>query len=96
MFSHVAYPTPVHISEQILRIFFATRDSSQRGAVGFIDVNPQDPTQILRVSEHTVIQPGEKGDFDQDGISPGNICKVEGGLRLYYLGWSLREGGSGT
>ncbi|MET3889517.1 hypothetical protein ABIE41_000593 [Bosea sp. OAE506] len=88
MVSHAAYPTPVLLGDGRLRIFFNARDASNRGQVGWLDVDPADPTRVVAVSQQPSLMPGALGSFDDRGISLGSILSTKDGLRLYYLGWN--------
>lgn len=91
MKSHAAYPAPVLISPEILRIFMISRDTDNRGSVGYIDVSPQRPTEVIAVSKKPCLGPGQLGSFSDRGISIGSICEVNGELWLYYLGWNKSQ-----
>ncbi len=89
MCSHAAYPTPIELDQKRLRIFIVTRDEEGRGCVGYIDVNAEDPRRVLQISERPCLTPGPLGRFDDRGISIGNVCKINGELWLYYMGWNV-------
>lgn len=91
MKSHAAYPAPVLISPEILRIFMISRDNDNRGSVGYIDVSPLRPTEVIAISKKPCLGPGPLGSFSDRGISIGSICKVNGELWLYYLGWNKSQ-----
>lgn len=91
MKSHAAYPTPVLVSDEVLRIFMVARDGQNRGSVGYIDVLPDAPSKIIATSQEPCLGPGALGNFSDRGISIGSICKVNGELWLYYLGWNKSQ-----
>ncbi|OXT02650.1 hypothetical protein B7H23_07120 [Notoacmeibacter marinus] len=89
MVSHAAYPTPVWLSDDHLRVFIVARDSDNRGSVGWVDLDPQDPTQVVAVSETPALRPGPTGTFYDRGISIGSIHRrPDGALWMYFLGWN--------
>lgn len=88
MESHAAYPAPVLLAPDRLRIFLVARDGDNRGAVGSIDVDPADPRRVLAVSERPCLRPGAWGDFDDRGISIGSAHRIGGAIWLYYMGWN--------
>lgn len=92
MASHAAYPTPVRIDRERIRVFFIARDEGGRGTVGWIDLSAGDPMKILRVCQSPALTPGETGSFDDRGVALGNIVPFEGKLRLYYMGWNAGNG----
>jgi hypothetical protein len=65
-----------------------SRDGSNRGAAGFIDLDPQEPTRVLAVSDMPVLAPGPLGTFDDRGISIGSILQYNNQLWMYYMGWN--------
>lgn len=91
MESHAAYPTPVLISPDILRIFMISRDKDNRGNVGYIDVLPDNPSRVIGISQDPCLCPGSLGSFSDRGISIGCINKIDNELWLYYLGWNKSQ-----
>jgi hypothetical protein len=79
---------PDLIAPDRLRIYFGPRDERGRTRVGFIDVRPDDPSEVLTVSEEPVLDLGRLGTFDDSGAMPA--CIVNDGPRkyLYYIGWN--------
>jgi hypothetical protein len=88
MVSHAAYPVPVRIAADRLRVFFNTRDAMNRGAAAWVDVDAANPRRILRVADTPCLVPGSPGAFDDRGISNGSIAVVGGTPWLYYMGWN--------
>src|SRR5262245_8192497 len=88
MASHAAYPTPMLMGAGPLRVFFCCRDPDNRGMLAWIDVEPDDPTRVLSVSPEPCLVAGERGAFDDRGISVGSIHLVGNELWLYYMGWN--------
>lgn len=88
MVSHAAYPSPVVLDDRC-RIFFISRDSEQRGLVGWCDVALDDPTRVLDICSAPVLSHGGVGAFDEHGMALGNTLWVEGeGLWIFYMGWN--------
>lgn len=87
--SHAALPTPVHIENDIFRVFFSTRDAENRSHVAWVDVDLGGTPQVLREATEPALVPGVEGTFDDDGISIGCVTKADQDLRLYYMGWNL-------
>ncbi len=89
MRTHAANPFADHLRDDIYRIYFSCRNESNQSLVAFVDIDLNDPTTLLRVSESPVVEPGELGGFDDSGISLGNIVNHGGRKWLFYLGWNL-------
>jgi predicted GH43/DUF377 family glycosyl hydrolase len=87
--SHAANPVAENIEGDIFRIYFSTRDKSNRSSIGSIIISLSEPHKIIEESSEPVLKPGELAMFDDSGVSIGCIIKV-GSLRyLYYMGWNL-------
>lgn len=89
MQSHASNPTPVILSDKIVRIYFSCRDLENQSHIGFVDVDFSDDYNIINISDQPVVSPGVEGAFDHRGCSIGCIIKTEEVERLYYLGWNL-------
>ena len=72
----------------LFRIYFATRDNQQRSQVGFVDIDINNPKEILNISKKPVLEFGEMGYFDEHGVYPSSIIEVDGKLYMYYIGWN--------
>jgi hypothetical protein len=88
MVSHAAYPTPVQLEGDRVRVFFVSRDAEGRGAVGWIDIAPDDPRRVLEIADRPAFVHGEAGSFDDRGIALGCVVRRAPELWLYYMGWS--------
>jgi hypothetical protein len=74
------------------RIYFASRDSTNRANTTFVDVRAGDPSHLLYRHSAPILSLGEVGAFDSAGIMPGWIVSLDEKKYLYYTGWSV--GGS--
>jgi predicted GH43/DUF377 family glycosyl hydrolase len=67
----------------------ACTDENTVGRIGFVDVDPDNPSRILEVSERPVLDIGTPGSFDENGVVPTCVVEVDEGLYLYYVGYQL-------
>lgn len=88
MHSHAAAPAPLKLSEDVCRVFFASRDAKNSSRVGYFDVNLNRPTKILAVSEKPVIAPGPLGYFDDHGVYASSAVMSGDKIFLYTIGWN--------
>jgi hypothetical protein len=88
MVTHATVPTPLHLYDDIFRIYFSTRNSLNHNQVGYIEIDINNPFEILKISEKPVIGVGELGMFDCDGIYGTCIVPYENKLYFYYAGWN--------
>jgi hypothetical protein len=88
MSHHACVPVPDLISEDRLRIYFGPRDADGRTRVGFIDVDPSDPSLVHYVHDRPVLDLGRLGAFDDSGAMPACIVHDGSDTFLYYIGWN--------
>lgn len=87
---HYAFPpTPYRLSEDVLRIYLAFCDASTVGRVGYVDVDARDPSKVLKVSDRPVLDIGQPGAFDENGLLPTSVVEHDGKLYMYYVGYQL-------
>ena len=89
--SHAMGPTPFRLDESTIRVYLTTLDGEGRGRATYVDVSAQDPTRVLAVASQPVLDVGEPGAFDDNGLMPLSIIRVDdaGGLYMYYSGFEL-------
>jgi hypothetical protein len=90
--THAARTIPYKMSDDVLRIFFSSRDNDDRMLPTYIDVSIRNPSNILEINEIPLADCGEIGSFDDSGITPG--CILDYGKTqkfVYYTGWKRRR-----
>jgi len=88
MATHAYVPVPHKISEDVLRIYFATRSTVIKSVTTFIDVEADDPSRVIYVHDRPVLAMGKLGTFDDGGAVPFCMLEHENRLYLYYGGWN--------
>lgn len=86
MTSHAMLPTPVVLEDRI-RVLFASCDEHLRGRVYAADFDRAPPFRLMRVSHDPVLDLGDRGAFDADGVNPCHVVERDGDWYLYYIGW---------
>jgi hypothetical protein len=81
-------PSPVVFDDKV-RIYAGLRDKDGVSRIGYIDVDKQDPTRILKVSDKPVVDIGADGTFDDNGVIMGDLAWVNNKLYMYYVGFQL-------
>lgn len=84
--SHAANPLPVHLSEDIYRIFYSGRDKYNRSSVGAVDIDIVNQS-IVRDFHNPFFEHGEPGCYYSDGISVGGSYCVNGARHILFMGW---------
>lgn len=84
-------PTPLLLNKDVIRIWGGVRDSQGISRIKYIDVSAQNPKEVLFVSEKPVMDIGQPGCFDDNGMILGDIVKVGDKLYMYYVGFQHVE-----
>jgi hypothetical protein len=88
MRTHASIPVADRLNENVLRIYFGTRDGSGMSHIGYVDVEADNPSQVIAVSKEPVLPLGKLGTFDDCGIMPSWIVRNGERKFLYYIGWN--------
>ena len=81
-------PTPFYIAElNVIRVFFATTCVDKFGRITFVDLNIEDPSIIVNVAKDFLMDIGCDGAFDDCGLNPSSILKINDKFYLYYAGY---------
>lgn len=82
-------PVPYLKNAQCLRIFVGMCDEQNISRIGYVDVNPDNPSEIIGYSRTPVIDIGEDGSFDDNGVVTASLLQHDGKLYMYYSGYQL-------
>jgi len=87
--SHMAIPTPILLGDKI-RVYVNFFDLNRKSRVGYIDLDINNPEKIIAYSEKPVLDIGQEGCFDQDGVLQCSVIQEsDGTLLMYYVGFEL-------
>lgn len=85
-------PTPFFLNEDVIRVLVGFRDEQGVSRVGYVDVNANNPSQVIKVSANPVLDVGIPGAFDENGVVPCAVVRRDDGrLYLYYAGYQLGQ-----
>lgn len=82
-------PLPYVLDDNTLRLFVTMCDDDNIGRIGYVDVNLNNPSEIFTVSKDPVIDIGDAGTYDDNGVVTGSLFENEDGLYLFYSGYQL-------
>jgi predicted GH43/DUF377 family glycosyl hydrolase len=81
------------VMQDRVRVYFSTRERDSVGKylshVAYVDFDRK-LQNILGISDHTVIELGKLGCFDEHGIFPVNVIWVEDKVYAYTTGWNRK------
>lgn len=87
--SHCMAPAAIKINETTLRVYMGCWDSQGISRIGFIDVDINNPQIIKAISQKPVLDIGDDGCFDENGVFPAHVIKEKDRIILFYTGFQL-------
>ncbi|SVE35456.1 uncharacterized protein METZ01_LOCUS488310, partial [marine metagenome] len=91
MITHAMDPTVDHVKDDIYRIYFCGRNKDNQSLIGFVEIDINDPTNILHAPIDPVLGLGELGAFDDNGVTASWIVNHDNKKYLYYIGWKPKS-----
>ncbi|WP_434687157.1 hypothetical protein [Pseudanabaena minima] len=94
--SHAMRVIPYLRKNGVLRLFFSSRCINDMMHPTYIDVNPENPKEIIGICEHSLLKIGNPGLFDDSGITLASIVRNKNASDkdyIYYTGWKRRRYG---
>jgi hypothetical protein len=88
MVSHASLPVVDKMSDDVLRIYFGTRDARGRSHTSYVEVDAYDPGKILYLHDKPILSLGKLGTFDDSGIMPSWTVNYDNTKYLFYIGWN--------
>ena len=89
VYSHSAVPIPEVIDDDRVRVYFSGRDEYQRSRLG--EFSFQLSTLLVdntSIPTTPLLDVGELGTFDDDGVMASCLVPYGPTHRLYYIGWN--------
>jgi len=88
--SHAMIPTPVQLNKEVIRVFVTFCDEKGLGRPGYVDVSANDPLKVLGVSPQPLLDLGQPGTFDENGLLTCSVTALGNGkMFMYYVGFEL-------
>jgi hypothetical protein len=83
-------PTPLVLAEQgVIRVYVGSRDEHGVSRPGYVDVDIADPGRVVDVAAQPVMDVGEPGTFDDNGVVPCAVVQRDGRVFMYYAGYQI-------
>jgi hypothetical protein len=89
--SHAQLPTPIVVSEDTIRIFFASRSIDQKSSIYSIDLKIDQHNGSMaweKFLKKQILIPGQLGTFDEHGVYPSHVVQFQSKYYLFYIGWN--------
>lgn len=87
-FSHAMIPTPLRISEEIVRVYITFCDVKGIGRTGYVDLSAGNLKDVVGYSKNPVLDIGKNGTFDENGVLACSVIDAgHGKHHMYYVGF---------
>lgn len=83
-------PSAILLDPRTIRVFVGGWDENGVSRIGYVDIDSADPLHVIRHSAEPVLDLGEPGTFDDNGVFPGHAAKINNRVYLYYTGYQLQ------
>lgn len=91
--THTQVPT-VLVKDDVIRVYYSCRNNGM-SFPAFLDIDrikfSNGIIDIIKSHESRIMDLGNPGDFDSDGIMPGYVMKNDNEIWMYYTGWNEKS-----
>ena len=87
--THSSVPIAENIKDSLFKIYFSSRDQSNRSYTRYFLIDLEDPFNSLEFKDQFVLEPGPLGSFDDSGAMACWLTETVDTKFLYYIGWNL-------
>lgn len=81
--------TPFIRKNGVIRVYGGMRDKLGVSRIGFVDLDPSNLNKIINIGNKPVVDIGQPGTFDDNGVVPTCVFNFKGKTFLYYEGYQL-------
>ena len=89
MISHASVPFADYIENDIVKIYFSSRDNKSRSYTSWLLIDIKNPGKILKLADRPLLIPGRPGTFDDSGAMGSCLIDIDQKKFMYYIGWNL-------
>ena len=82
-------PTPLLLRNGLVRVFAGFRDDAGVSRIGYADIDPARPQEVVNVSKRPALDTGRPGCFDDNGVILGDVVRHAGKLYMFYVGFQM-------
>ena len=85
MNNSVLTPQPFQLNEEVIRVYASFRDKDGVGRIGYLDLDAKNPANIIKISSKPVLDIGQDGCFDDNGMILGDVLRVNDKIYMFYV-----------
>jgi predicted GH43/DUF377 family glycosyl hydrolase len=91
--NNFAQCTSTIVHDDYVRVYFSCRPPVDKNGqyvsyTSFVDFDRNDLTEIVNIAEEPILQLGELGTFDEFGVYPSSVVKLNKQIYFFYAGWT--------
>lgn len=87
-YTFASVPCGVFITETVIRIFLSSRNKTNNSFPFFLDLD-MSSLDVINKSPDPLLELGKLGTFDDSGVMPTDVIRINNELWMYYIGWNL-------
>ena len=85
---HAMAPAPIMYDADTIRVYVGAWDENKISRIAYIDVDSNNPAHVKQISPGFVLDIGQDGCFDDNGVFPAHVYRhPDGRIFLYYTGF---------
>lgn len=88
--SHASNPLPIHLKDDIYRVFYSGRDDQNKSSVSFVDIDLI-KFEVVNTCKETIFKYGPINSFYSHGVSIGNVYKANEKKYILFMGWNIPD-----
>ena len=88
--SHCMMPTIKKITKDTIRVYYSSRDTENISRIFYSDYNLE-KEKLLKSSSEPVLDIGDLGAFDDNGVTPSCLISKGNYDYLFYVGWNKKS-----
>lgn len=87
--SHASIPFALHLNDDFFRIYFSSRNIKGQSLPYYIDCKISDGNiELMGEVVGPILSLGNLGSFDDSGVMPSCLVKLDDKIFMYYIGWN--------
>ncbi|PMH28887.1 hypothetical protein BCU71_19300 [Vibrio lentus] len=90
LLTHAANPLPIHLKDDIFRVFFNGRNNENKSSLGYFDFDIV-TKEIVNVCDKEIVKFGSDESYYSHGLSIGNeYTDIFGDQYILFMAWQIR------
>jgi len=92
LYTHASNPLPVHLNNDIYRIYYNGRDKQNRSSIGAIEYDIISG-KLTNLFKHPLFLHDNENSYYSDGVSIGCQYSMGGDIYMLFMGWKILDNG---